>query len=245
MISSLGSFAISSPPIRSAVTLDAIARTRPPTSLSSASRSFASPARWSMSDDRPLTIVGFGGPINRTSTCSVIGSHQHCHWIFDQASEGGKELGPERTVDDTMIAGERHRHYAREPDAAVRGLDRLPARCTDRQNGRVRWIDDGCELAHAVHPEIGDCRRAALIFMRLEPARAGALGELAHFGGNNGEWLAFGLADDRRNQPAIDRDRDANVRMPKAQDPIVRPGGVRLRYALQRDTPCLDDEIVD
>src|SRR5262245_62206145 len=114
MISSLGSFAISSPPIRSAVTLDAIARTRPPTSLSSASRSFASPARWSMSDDRPLTIVGFGGPINRTSTCSVIGSHQHCDWIFDQASERGKELGPERAVDDTMIAGERSEEHTSE-----------------------------------------------------------------------------------------------------------------------------------
>src|SRR5215510_15522461 len=143
MISSLGSIDISSPPIRSAVTLDAIARTRPPTSLRIASRSLASPTRWSMRDDRPLMIVGFGGPIRRTSTRSlVIGSHQHCHWIFDQASERGKELGPERAVDHTMIAGERHRHHAREADTAIRGLDRLPPCRADRQNGRMRWIDD-------------------------------------------------------------------------------------------------------
>src|SRR5215510_6694641 len=181
MISSRGSFPISSPPIRSAVTLEAIARTRPPTSLSSASRSFASPRRWSRTDDRPLTIVGFGGPIKRTSTRSlVIGSHQHCHWIFDQASERSKELGPERAVDDTMIAGKRHRHHARKANATIRSLDRLPPRRADRQNGRMRRIDNRRELTHAVHAEIRDRRRAALIFMRLEPARAGALGELAH-----------------------------------------------------------------
>src|SRR5207249_10224526 len=136
------------------------------TSLSSASRSFASPSRWSMSDDRPLTIVGFGGPIKRTSTRSLaIGLHQHCHWIFDQASKRSEELGPERAVNHTRIAGERHRHHAREADATIRRLDRLPPRRADRQNGRVRRIDDGGKLAHAVHAEIRNRRRAALIFM--------------------------------------------------------------------------------
>src|SRR5262245_10765847 len=227
MISSLGSIDISSPPIRSAVTLDAIARTRPPTSLRIASRSLASPTRWSMRDDRPLTIVGFGGPIRRTSTRSlVIGSHQHCYWIFDQASEGGKQLGAERTIDHTMIAGERHRHHARETDPTIRGLDRLPSRRANRQNGRVRRIDDGGELAHTVHAEVGDCRGTALVLMRLEPARASALGELAHLGGDDSKGLGLGLADDRRDQPAIDGDRDADVGVSKAQNAVLRPGRI-------------------
>ena len=41
-------------------------------------------------------------------------------------------------------------------DAAVLGLDRLPPRGADRQDRRLRRIDDGGEFAHAVHAEIGD-----------------------------------------------------------------------------------------
>src|SRR5712671_2420714 len=78
-----------------------------------------------------------------------------------------------------------------------------------------------------------------------EPARARALGKLAHLGGDRRERLGFGLPDDRRDQPAIDRYRDANVGMLKAQDAVVCPGRIRLRHPLERDAPRLDDEIVD
>jgi len=40
-------------------------------------------------------------------------------------------------------------------------------------------IDDGGEFPHAVHAEIGNGARAALIFGRFELLGAGALGEIA------------------------------------------------------------------
>ena len=75
---------------------------------------------------------------------------------------------PKRAVHHAVIAGERHAHHADERDAAVLCLDRLPARGADRQNGRLRRIDDGGKFAHPVHAEIGDRGRAALIFLRRE-----------------------------------------------------------------------------
>ena len=52
--------------------------------------------------------------------------------------------------------------------------DRALLAGADRQNGRLRRIDHGGEILDAVHAEIGHRRGAALIFVRLELAVAGA-----------------------------------------------------------------------
>src|SRR5262245_38609042 len=62
-----------------------MARTRGPTSLRNASRSFASASRCTENDASPSTIVGFGGPHSRISIfssgmsglCSTIDPGQH------------------------------------------------------------------------------------------------------------------------------------------------------------------------
>ena len=54
---------------------------------------------------------------------------------------------------------------------------------------------------------------AALIFVRLELLGAGALGEVAHFGRDRGERFRLGVADHRRDQPAVERHRHADVGM--------------------------------
>ena len=115
----------------------------------------------------------------------------------------------------------------------------LPSRTTgallagaDRQDGRVRRIDHGGELLDAVHAEIGDRGRAALVFLGLELARPGAGGEdpssrreiaVSDFG--------LGLADDRRDQAAGDRDRDADVGVL-----VLEHAGLRSRSTLASGT---------
>src|SRR3989442_4240958 len=107
--------------------------------------------------------------------CSYMRTlHQHRHRLLDEAFAGSEQLGAERAVDDAVIAGERHRHLADEAHAAVFILDPPPLPGAHRQDGRVRGIDDGRERSDAVHSEIGDAGRAALILLRLELARTGA-----------------------------------------------------------------------
>src|SRR5262245_62113810 len=141
---------------------------------------------------------------NRFSTFRDHALNQRRHRLLHKSPERREKLGAERAVDHAMVARERHRHHAGEADRAVGLLDRLPARRADREDRRVRRIDDRRKLAHAVHAEVRDRRRAALVFVRLELARAGALGELTHLGGDRGQRLLLRLPDHRRDQPAVD-----------------------------------------
>src|SRR5262245_47457938 len=144
MISRRGSFCIRARPIVSEVTLEAIARNLGAMLASKASRSVASPSRWTVNGARPLTIVGLGGPISSISivpsamiglrstidpgqhdihqpgsTASLTAAyilrlHQHRHRLLDEAPERGDEFGAECAVDHAVIARERHRHHAGE-----------------------------------------------------------------------------------------------------------------------------------
>ena len=128
---------------------------------------------------------------------------------------------------------------------AVVRFDRRAPRRADRQDGRVRRIDDRRELAHTVHAQIGDGARTALIFVGLEFFLARTVGEIAHFGGNCGDRFAVGVADHRRDQPAVERDRDADIGIAEAQDTVARPDRIGAGNALQRRRPGLDDEIIE
>src|SRR5690242_8427482 len=155
-----------------------------PADLMNASRSAASNSTCKFTwGESPFTMTGLRLPTSRTSGFSVImrSLDEESDGAFDKALEGGEQFGAERAVEDAVIARERCGHHAHEFDA-IRRLHRGTAGCADRQDRRVRRIDDRRELADAVHAEIGDCRRAALIFVRLEFFLARAGGEFAHLG---------------------------------------------------------------
>ena len=109
----------------------------------------------------------------------------------------------------------------------------------------MRRIDDGGEFAHAVHAEIGDGACSTLIFLRLELLDAGAFGEIAHLGGDAGERFLIGVAQHRRDQPAVKRHRHADVGMRKTQDSVLGKHRVGRRHARERRRPGLDDEVVE
>src|SRR5215217_3894652 len=103
-----------------------MARTCGPISANKVFRSFASPSRCTLKAARPFTMVDFAGPTRRISMSELaIGAplHHHGHGIFQVALERRKQFGTERAVDHAMIAGERHRHHAREGDVSIVLLD--------------------------------------------------------------------------------------------------------------------------
>jgi hypothetical protein len=79
--------------------------------------------------------------------------------------------------------------------------------------------------------------------LSLRPAGAG--GEVLHLVGDGRQRLGLGLADDRRDQPAGDRHRDADVGVLVLEHAALGPGHVGVRHALQRQRQRLDDEVVD
>ena len=85
----------------------------------------------------------------------------------------------------------------------------------------------------------------ALIFVRPEFFLARAIGEIAHLGGNRGDRFAVGVADHRRDQPAFERDRNADIGIAEAQDTVAGPDRIGGGNALQRRRPGLDDEIIE
>src|SRR5262249_20712561 len=158
------------------------------------SRSLTSARRMtSKASASPSTNTRFGGPINSNSVLPVVifgphapivlkahSLHQHGHGLLDAAPECRKQLRPERAVHHAMITRQRPRHDADKGDPARGRLDRLPARSADRENGRLRRIDDGGELAHAVHAEVGDGGGAALILVWHQLSLSRARRQLAH-----------------------------------------------------------------
>src|SRR6516162_9885616 len=178
------------PSMRSEVAALAIPRTRGPTSAKNLLRSLVSENFMrSNAGLSPLKMTGRGGPISNTAVFSpaiihsprLTRSHEHRHGLLHKPFECRQQLGPERAVDHAVIAGKRHRHHAGESNSAALRLHRLPARGADREDRRLWRIDDRGKLAHIVHAEIRDRRRAALVFVGLELLCARAGRQVLHF----------------------------------------------------------------
>src|SRR5580692_2904325 len=132
---------------------------------------------------RPLTTTGLSGPISITSGLSVVipSSSHHTSMvtgISTKALNAAKSSAP------------------MAPSSTRWSQDSLTARGADREDRGVRRIDDGGELAHAVHAEIGDRRRAALVIRRLKLLVARARGEVLHFRRNGADRFGLGATDD-------------------------------------------------
>jgi hypothetical protein len=179
------------------------------------------------------------------ASIGVPRSDEHAHRHLDERLEGREQLCAKRSVDHAMVARQRHAQHAGESDSAVFFLDRLTARGADCEDGRVRRIDDGGKFAHAVHAEIGDGRRPALIIGRRKLLVPRASREIFHLGRDGAERLGIRRAKDRRHQAVIKRDRDADIGVFEAQDTVARPYRVRRRHALQRQGQRANDEIVE
>jgi hypothetical protein len=105
------------------------------------------------------------------------------------------------------------------------------------QDGRLGGVDDGGELLHAEHAEVGDGEGAAAHVVGGQLALAGAADQLPGLAGDLGEGQVVGVADHRDHQAAVDGDGDADV------DPLVEqelsPPKETLRSARSRVAQAL------
>src|SRR5262245_16954116 len=131
----------------------------------------------------------------------LLMSHHHQYRVLDQALERADELGAKRTINGPVIGGQRHGHQHRGFDPAAAHHRPLLAGA-DRQDGRVRRVDDGGEILDAVHAEVRHGGGAALILLGLELARPRPRREILHLVGDGGERFRLGATDHRRNQAA-------------------------------------------
>ena len=109
----------------------------------------------------------------------------------------------------------------------------------------MRRIDHRGEILDAVHAEIGHRRGAALIFLGLQLARPRARREILHLGRDRRQRFGLGVADDRRDQAAGHRHRDADIGMLVLEHAAFGPAHIAVGNPLQRDRHRLDDEVVD
>ena len=83
---------------------------------------------------------------------------------FDSLFERGKQFGAGRAVDGAMIAGKRRAKQRRRNDLAVVN-DRPRLARTDREDRRLRRVDDRGKFLDPEHAKIGDGADTALIFL--------------------------------------------------------------------------------
>src|SRR5262249_38550881 len=133
--------------------------------------------------------------------------------------------------------------HVRSLDLAV-AHDRALLSGSDRENGRVRRIDNGVEFLDPIHAEVRYRAGAALIFVRRQLASTRAGGKVLHLVGNDGERFLRGRATARRDPPARYRPGAADVGMLGAQQGAFGPRHVGVGTPPQRKRKRLDDEIV-
>src|SRR5204863_5109709 len=114
--------------------------------------------------------------------------------LLDQVLQAGEKAGGGGAVDGPVVDGQGERHGGGDGDLVV-AHDRLADGFADGEDGGLRRVDDGGELADAGHGEDADGVGAAGQFVRGELAGPRAGGEVVRLAGDLGERLAAGVAD--------------------------------------------------
>src|SRR4030095_5328569 len=99
---------------------------------------------------------------SRGSRCGMesASSERELERPLEQVAEPGQELRTVRAVDDTVVARESDGPQGAGEEAAVRVLDRGTPDAPDREDRRLRRVDDRGEGPHAEHAEVRDRERS-------------------------------------------------------------------------------------
>ena len=143
-----------------------------------------------------------------------------------------------------MVAGHRDSHQLPHDDLAL-AHDGARRHRADGEDGGLRRVDDGGEFVHAEHAEVAHGEGRAGVLFGLELAAARSLGQLAHLARDLPDRFGVRAAHDRRDQPVLDGDGDADVRALVVAERLLLEGGVDRRVLHERDGGDLDDEVVD
>src|SRR5262249_51811803 len=89
------------------------------------------------------------------------GSDEKRQRLLDEVGERSEELGAARSVERTMVAGQREHHRGLD-DRLAADRDDAVGDAAGSEDRRLRRIDDGVEGVDAVHAEVADGEAAAL-----------------------------------------------------------------------------------
>src|SRR5579864_9290802 len=142
-----------------------------------------------------------------------------------------------------MIAGHGHGHDRGDFDLVADGDGAFFASANSQDRG-MRRVDHGGEILDAEHAQIRDRKTTAFELRRLELLGARAFRKGFDLIRDDREAFLFGAKYDRRDQPEVERHRDADISMLVPQHCCFGPAGVDLRHAYERERASLDDKVV-
>ena len=148
------------------------------------------------------------------------------------------------TIDGAVIEAAAGGHHRGDLQCAVDDIGALFA-STHGHDHALRRVDDRVELLDAEHAEVGQAGGAALIFMRLQFAFTGLLGQFLHIGADRGKTARIGFRDDRRDEAAGGSHRDRDIGTAVTVQRIALIADVAIGHAHQRAGQRLDQQIVD
>src|SRR4051794_21518469 len=163
--------------------------------------------------------------------------------LLEDRLHAREELRRRRAAEDAVGAGDRDVHAVAGDPPAVAD-NRLALHLADRQDRRLRRVDDRRERRHPVHAEVRDRERRARQLGRADLAVADLLGQRARLRCDLAEALAVGVEDRRDDERALAGDRDADVDPAVQLEAAVLVGAVDEREVAQGDRARLDDHVV-
>src|SRR5438105_3596139 len=169
---------------------------------------------------------------------------QHCERVLKHLFQRFQERRPGRAVDHTVVAAHRDPHAPARRYLAV-PHDRLRRDRADRDDARFRWIDHRRELVDFEHPKVGDGEGRPGVLARLQPAAPRLLGEVARFATDFEQRLQVRVADHRRDEPVLHRDRHPEVHLGPITDVIVLKPGVAGAVLREREGGGFDYDVVE
>src|SRR6266536_1871905 len=169
---------------------------------------------------------------------------QHQAVLLQEGLDRPEEVRSRRAVQRAVVAGQRQGHQRTGLEARLRGhgfgLD-----CPDREDRRLRRVEDGNEPLDAEHAEVRDREGAAVEIFLAELARARACDDVCPGCGQLGDRQALGLVDHGDDEAGVDRDRDADVGARMELDRVFGPQRVDRAVAHQRGGAGLGQDVRD
>src|SRR3712207_5248792 len=130
------------------------------------------PSGWGTVPRPPTRFAGGPLPLPKWERDS---SSNHPKWALDQLLKALHQRGAVGAVDGAVVEATGGAHHGGDLEAVVDDVGALLAGADGHDHALGR-VDDGLELLDAVHAPVREARGAALVFVRLELAVAGAGG---------------------------------------------------------------------